>query len=295
LRIEDNEALTHCTEPRLSVLITLYNYGHHIEECMESVARAAAQLDQPPEIVIVNDASTDNSLSRASECQRRSTLPVRLVDKRFNTGLADARNTGLRIARAPYVFMMDADNLIYPQGLRQLLDLISQQDCAAAYSMLCRFRGTPANRVGLLSYFDFDPQILVQYPYVDAMAMFRRETLLQLGGYDNQLSQIGWFGWEDYDIWLKYAQRNLPVAFLPNTLCLYRHHQTSMINTTNLFESDLVHHFMVRHGDLLNRFEPRATVFGVDRQKIAEFRQAERSPDPAAEAQRQEAAKLLRR
>ncbi len=96
-------------------------------------------------------------------------------------------------------------------------------------------------------------------------------------------------------MWLKYAQRNLPVAFLPNTLCLYRHHQTSMINTTNLFESDLVHHFMVRHGDLLNRFEPRATVFGVDRQKIAEFRQAERSPDPAAEAQRQEAAKLVRR
>lgn len=32
------------------------------------------------------------------------------------------------------------------------------------------------------------------------MAMFRRDALLQLGGYDNQLSQIGWFGWEDYDM-----------------------------------------------------------------------------------------------
>lgn len=79
-------------------------------------------------------------------------------------------------------------------------------------------------------------------------------------------------------MWLKYAQRNLPVGFLPNTLCLYRHHQTSMINTTNLFELELVHHFMVRHGDLLDRFEPRGTVFGVDRQKIAELRNADTLP-----------------
>ena len=294
-QFHDNDAYRHCSVPKLSVLITLYNYAQHIEECVASVTGAAEELDAALEVVIVNDGSTDTSLPRALDCMRRTQLPIRVVDKKFNTGLADARNTALRIARAPYVFMLDADNLIYRQALRQLLDVILEGDYAAAYTMLCRFRGNTANRVGLLSYFDFDPQILVQYPYVDAMAMFRRETLLELGGYDNQLSQIGWFGWEDYDMWLKYAQRNLPVGFLPNTLCLYRHHETSMINTTNLFESDLVHHFMVRHGDLLNRFEPRATVFGVDRQKIAELRQAERSPDPAAEAQRQEAARLVRR
>ena len=33
----------------------------------------------------------------------------------------------------------------------------------------------------------------MQDPYIDAMAKFRRDALLQLGGYDNQLSQIGWF------------------------------------------------------------------------------------------------------
>jgi hypothetical protein len=174
--------------------------------------------------------------------------------------------------------MMDADNLIYPQGLKQLFDVISEGHFAAAYSLLCRFRGTPINRVGLLSYFDFDPQILVQYPYVDAMAMFSRTALLELGGYDNHLSQIGWFGWEDYDMWLKFAQRDLPVGFVPNTLCLYRHHDTSMINTTNLFETELVHHFMDHYGDLLAHYEPRATVFGVDRQKIAEFRKSQQLP-----------------
>ncbi len=44
------------------------------------------------------------------------------------------------------------------------------------------------------------------------MAMFRRDTLLELGGYDHTLSEIGWFGWEDYDMWLRFAQNDLPVV-----------------------------------------------------------------------------------
>jgi hypothetical protein len=42
----------------------------------------------------------------------------------------------------------------------------------------------------------------------------------------------------------------------------YRHYQTSMLNTTNLFEIELVQHFIDRFGDLLGRYEPRSTVFG---------------------------------
>ena len=275
MEFHQSEAFANSTQPKLSVVITLFNYAQHIDECIASTTMAAQRLAEPPEVVIVNDGSTDDSLMRALRCLRHSKLPMRIIDKKFNTGLADARNTGVQIARAPYVFMLDADNLVFPDAFRQLLEVVSQDDNAAAYSLLCRFRGSPENRIGLLSYFDWDPQVLVQFPYIDAMAMFRRETLLEVGGYDNELSQIGWFGWEDYDMWLRFAQRNLRVGFVPNTLCLYRHHETSMINTTNLFESELVHHFMDRFGELLRRFEPRETVFGVAREKIAEFREAQ--------------------
>jgi GT2 family glycosyltransferase len=266
--LHDNEFYTQSATPRLSVVITLFNYAHYLSDCLGSITRAAAQLPDAPEIVIVNDASTDDSLAHARHFQNKSTLPVRIVDKRFNTGLANARNVGITFARAPFIFMMDADNLVFPNALRELLDAISKDNHAAAYSLLCRFRGTPANRVGLLSYYDWDPQIMVQYPYIDAMAMFRRDALLELGGYDNQLNQIGWFGWEDYDMWLRFVQKNYRVGFVPNILCLYRHHQTSMLNVTNLFELDLVRHFIQRFQDLVGSFEPRATLFGVDREKI---------------------------
>jgi GT2 family glycosyltransferase len=267
--LHDNESYARSATPRLSIVITLFNYAHYLGDCLGSITQAAAQLPNAPEIVIVNDASTDDSLAQARHFQSKSPLPIRIVDKRFNTGLADARNVGIAFARAPFIFMMDADNLVFPNALRELLDAVSMENRAAAYSLLCRFRGTPANRVGLLSYYDWDPQILVQYPYIDAMAIFRRDALLQVGGYDNHLSQIGWFGWEDYDMWLRFAQKDYRVGFVPNILCLYRHHQTSMLNVTNLFELDLVWHFKQRFGDLISRFEPRATLFGVDREKIA--------------------------
>jgi GT2 family glycosyltransferase len=101
------------------------------------------------------------------------------------------------------------------------------------------------------------------------MAMFRRDVLIELGGYDHTLSEIGWFGWEDYDMWLRFAQRDLPVGFVPNILCLYRQHETSMINTTNLFAHEFVRLFQERYHSFANRFAPREELFGVKRSELA--------------------------
>jgi GT2 family glycosyltransferase len=268
--IHDNAEFARAPAPQISVLITLYNYAAFIEGCVDAIDRSADLLAVPIEILIIDDASTDDSWTRARRVQNRVTRPVRLVRKRFNTGLADARNVGTRIARAPYIFMMDADNLVTPPALSFLFNTMEREQCAAAYSILCRFRKTPAHPVGLLSHYDWDPEILVQGPYVDAMAMFRRDVLLQLGGYDHTLSEIGWFGWEDYDMWLRFAQQDLSVGFVPNVLCLYRQHETSMINTTNLFARELVGLFQERYQSLANRFAPRDNVFGIKRSDLIE-------------------------
>ena len=267
--IHDNAEFARAPAPQISVLITLYNYAAFIEGCVDAIDRSADLLAVPIEILIIDDASTDDSWTRARRAQNRVTRPVRLVRKRFNTGLADARNVGTRIARAPYIFMMDADNLVTLPALSVLFHTMEREQCAAAYSILCRFRKTSAHPVGLLSHYDWDPEILVQGPYVDAMAMFRRDVLLQLGGYDHTLSEIGWFGWEDYDMWLRFAQRDLPVGFVPNILCLYRQHETSMINTTNLFARELVGLFQERYQSLVNRFVARERLFGVKRSELA--------------------------
>ncbi|MEY2493341.1 MAG: hypothetical protein QOH24_2292 [Verrucomicrobiota bacterium] len=277
LERHENDAYRSVHKPILSIVVTLHNYAHFIGDCIASIEQAIARTDTSAEIVIVNDASEDDSLARALHYQKISRHPVLVADKKWNTGLADTRNKAVHLARGKYVFMMDADNLVLPRALRELVDLLDSNDYDAAYTIICRFRDTPANRLGLLSYFDWDPQILAQYPYIDAMAMFRRDVLLELSGYDNQLSQIGWFGWEDYDLWLRFATKNYKVGFVPNILCLYRIHDTSMIHTTTLYELELVQHLVENYGELLDRFEPQRRVFGVDRDRV--FDSTGRLPD----------------
>lgn len=263
--VSDNLPLTKGSDPAISIIITLYNYERYIEGCIRSVEEAARKtIPGGVEILIVNDASTDGSRARAIEAQRASALPIRLVDKKFNTGLADARNVGLHLARSPYVFIMDADNLIFPRALEELYAAITRASAAAAYSILARFRGRPDNRQGLLSYFDWDPRMLVEHPYIDAMALFDREELISLGGYDNDLFKVGWFGWEDYELWLRMAAADLYATLVPNILCLYRHHESAMSNTTNLFEIDLVKHLMKRYQPLIDEYQPKERVFGVE-------------------------------
>jgi GT2 family glycosyltransferase len=268
-RIEDNEFFRANSAPAISVVITLYNYERYIQQCVGSLERASrAAIPGGIEILIVDDASTDRSLCHAQQAQERSALPVRIVAKKFNTGLADARNVGLRLARAPYAFIMDADNLIFPPALELLYKAINSSCTAAAYSILCRFRGQPDNRRGLLSYFDWDPRMLVEHPYIDAMALFDRAQLIALGGYDNDLFKVGWFGWEDYELWLRMAAAHLTATLVPNILCLYRHHESAMSNTTNLFEVDLVRHLIARYQPLIDEYQPKGRVFGLERTRL---------------------------
>ena len=200
--------------PAISVIVTLYNYGAYIRQCLKSLEDShTAAIPGGIEVVIVNDASTDDSLKQAMLVQINSRHPVRIVDKQLNTGLADARNLGLQLARAPYAFILDADNMVFPRALEQLYATIVRDNSAAAYSMLCRFQGAHNNREGLLSYYDWDPQMLIEYPYIDAMALFDRAQLIKIGGYDTELYKYGWFGWEDYDLWLRIAQADLRYAF----------------------------------------------------------------------------------
>jgi glycosyltransferase involved in cell wall biosynthesis len=255
--------------PAISVIVTLYNYKGYVQQCLKSLEDShTAAIPGGIEVVIVNDASTDDSLKQAMALQRNSRHPVRIVDKRLNTGLADARNIGLQLARAPYAFILDADNMVFPHALAQLHAKIVRDNSAAVYSMLCRFQGAHNNREGLLSYYDWDPRMLVEYPYIDAMALFDRVKLIEIGGYDTKLFKFGWFGWEDYDLWLRIAQAKLPVSFLANVLCLYRHHERAMSNTTNLFEGELVAHLFEKYRSLVETYAPKRRILGVNRSRF---------------------------
>src|ERR1700677_1466769 len=108
-----NETIKNCPNPAVTVLISLYHYSAYIEGCLESV-RASRTEDLPGgfEVMVVDDGSTDESVKVVERYMAKHALPLCLIKKPLNSGLADTRNVGLKMARSRFIFILDADNEI---------------------------------------------------------------------------------------------------------------------------------------------------------------------------------------
>lgn len=91
----------------LSILIPIYNVEKYLEECLQSIY----SLNINKEVILVNDGSTDSSLSIAEEFKNKFPDETTLISQK-NKGLSGARNTALGIARGKYVYFIDSDDFI---------------------------------------------------------------------------------------------------------------------------------------------------------------------------------------
>ena len=106
-------------QPLVSVIIPCYNYAHFLPDAIGSALR---QEGVDVEIIIVNDASTDDSAIVAASFQQRHPQ-VRLLDSETNTGHVVAFNTGYALARGEFIVRLDADDLLTPGSLLRSVTL----------------------------------------------------------------------------------------------------------------------------------------------------------------------------
>ena len=255
--------------PSITVIITLFNYEHYITECLDSVIQSQiSQLPEPIEILVIDDCSTDRSVEVVMEYLVDSFHPIRLVTKAINTGLADARNLGLKLARAPYVFILDADNKIEPDCLIEHYQKLRSSGEISVYGIINRFDNESGLSAGSVSSLPWQVDSLVQDPYIDAMAMFDREKILQIGGYATDLIHYGWFGWEDYELWLRIASSGQSCGFIPKVLSQYRVHSASMIHSTNVYSLNLSRYFAIKFPEFASRTPSAERLFGSWRHAV---------------------------
>jgi glycosyltransferase involved in cell wall biosynthesis len=228
-------------EAQVTVVIPLYNYEMTIAECLESVA--AQDLTQLS-VTIIDDASTDDGGERAISTLRQYDgrfVNARVVRHVRNQGLSMARNSGVVWSSEPYLFMRDADNRIRPSCLSKLLDALELSGAAFAYSQLRMFG--EVDTIGIADV--WDPARLREGNYIDAMALVRRDALLAAGGYATLAND---YGWEDYDLWLRFAELEFRGLFFPEILCEYRVHKSSMLRMrTANYTKTLMAELILRH------------------------------------------------
>jgi hypothetical protein len=219
--------------PEVSVVVTLYNYADVVAETLDSIV---ASEDVAFEVVIVEDHATDDSRAVAIDhLDRHPAVPMVLLGKDANEGLAAARNTGFAHARGSKVMVLDADNAIYPLCLRRLADALDDDpEAGAAYSILEDFDEQRHVR----SAFGWDVERLCAANYIDAQAMWHRAAWQQLGGYRDDDDHV--FGWEDWDLWLRLAAAGGRAILVPQILGRYRVRRGSMIALTNLATDEAI-------------------------------------------------------
>lgn len=227
-------------KPRVSVIVTLYDYARYVEDCLTSIAR---QTQRDIELVVVDDRSTDAGLNVVLAWLDRNESALaghKVVAHAENMGLAYARNTAFEHTSAERVFVMDADNALYPRAVARCMQAMDESAAAGAYTQL-EFFGDFAG-VGDADFWSkerFKPK-----NYVDAMALVSKAAWEKVGGY----SQLVANGWEDYDFWCKFVEHDLKCAFVPEILCRYRVHGGSMSRTeTNPNAGALILQMSLRH------------------------------------------------
>jgi poly-beta-1,6-N-acetyl-D-glucosamine synthase len=188
--------------PPVSIILPAYNEGPVIDQAIRSLLR----LDYPRfEIIIVDDGSSDDTAEKASRFEGEfDSVRVRVYSK-TNGGKASALNLGLRMADYPFVVTMDGDSLLAENTLRDSMHHFLRDDVAAVAGNV-----KVGNRVNLLTR-------LQALEYVEGLniprraqaairavnivpgpvGLFRRDVLLQLGGYDSDTFA------EDTDLTLK--------------------------------------------------------------------------------------------
>jgi len=223
----------------ITVGVSLYDYAHFLPDCLESIL---SQRHPHLDLIVVDDASAkDDSLGIARTWLRAHTesfARVLLLRHASNQGLAETRNTGFTYARSELVFVMDADNMLYPRAISRLYEVMRHKEFDAAYTQL-EFFGSEQR----LGYADiWQREWFVGGNYVDAMALVAKQAWAHVGGY------VHCEGWEDYDFWCKFLERGLTAAYVPEILCRYRVHPGSMIRTDTMkAHQQLVVQMTMRH------------------------------------------------
>ena len=210
--------------PTLSIVVPNYNHARYLEGAL------VAHLNQsalPLEIIVVDDASTDESRTIVERLAARHPT-VRLVSLPVNGGVNAAINRGLAEAKGEYVCFSAADDLVEPEFAAHSLAILAHHPatgfCFSDPAVLSaksggarRFPLFLSDRPCLLSPCDFERLLTSNYfSFSSNSILYRREALIEIGGF---IEDLCWYadGFANYVLAFRHG-----ACYVPEVLTLYR-------------------------------------------------------------------------
>jgi len=205
-------------KPTISINIATYNRGRFITEAIESVL---AQTFNDWELIIIDDASTDNT----AEIVRPYLADPRIkyLKNETNQNISLTRNRGLKESQGKYIAILDSDDLWCDQEkLTKQYDFLEKNPdhCLVGTGIIVvDEQGQEKSRyLNPETDKEIRNKILAKNTFAQSSVLYRKEAVLEVGSYNPNLNGI-----EDYDLWLKLGTK-YKLANLPSYSLKYRIH-----------------------------------------------------------------------
>jgi glycosyltransferase involved in cell wall biosynthesis len=203
--------------PLVSIVTPAFNAGKFICETIQSVR---AQTFANWELIVVDDGSTDDT--------QKAVEPF-LTDPRIrllcqiNLGVSLARNAALRVSKGEWIAFLDADDVWFPEKLAQQLSAVELKPAANLVftnyfiwdgdrDLELRFKNAskfPADQL--------ERRLIFHNLFGMSSVLVRRSVLEEAGEFDQTVAPA-----EDWDIWLRIADKGLRAVGIDKALLRYR-------------------------------------------------------------------------
>ena len=226
----------------LSVVIVSYNTRDILDACLASLAQPDSASRRPdPELIVVDNASSDGSVAMVRSCYRR----VRVIEMGENAGFARASNQGLRASSGRFVLLLNSDTVVHGGAQANMVSFMDEHpEFAAAGPLLLNSDGSVQTScfafttvrdilfesLGLTALFPYSPVFnrrgmggfdRTTVRAVDwvsgACLMARRRVIEQVGLLDEGFFMYG----EELDWCYRMRQAGLRVAFFPGARVIH--------------------------------------------------------------------------
>jgi glycosyltransferase involved in cell wall biosynthesis len=206
--------------PKVSVIIPSYNSMTYLPATVDSVLK---QTFTDFEVLIINDGSTDNILEWASKIEDTR---VKVITK-TNQGLAEARNTGIALAKGEYLAFLDADDLWHKTKLEKQVNYLNNHPDVGLVDTWVALTDENAKPTGTLIKTNAEGKVIkkiLESPTIvcGSSPLVRNICFEKAGLFNKQLS-----GSADWDMWIRIANHFM-FGLIKEPLTYYRQHYNSM-------------------------------------------------------------------
>jgi glycosyltransferase involved in cell wall biosynthesis len=205
---------------KISIVLPVYNGEKYLSQSIESCLN---QTFKNIELIIVNDCSTDNTLSIVNQYAQKDSR-IKIISNFENKKLPASLNIGHNEANGDFITWTSDDNFYEPDALEKLLKSLLENEADIVYSniFLIDNLGNRVRDVKLL-----EVENLIFGNIIGSCFLYKRNVFQKNNGYNETLFLI-----EDYDFWLR-AIFHSKYYKLEEFLYNYRKHEDSLTNQIN--------------------------------------------------------------